>query len=139
MHKKADEVIDHHICRHAQEPFGYDTKMTKSEYKIVQVHDSSNADQTDDGKDYDDEYTENINGDIVTVASANDSDDPHFLYKATEKHTMQTPSTIISLIFIYFVLSIGLTFYQRSLLKVNTILDVRSESDDAITFADNFC
>lgn len=94
--------------------------MTKSEYKIVQVHDS-NADQTDDGKEYDDDYTENINGDRVTVTSANDSDDPHFSYKAAEKHTMQTPSTIISLIFIYFVLSIGLTFYQRSLLKVNAI------------------
>lgn len=31
---------------------------------------------------------------------------------------MQTPSAILALIFVYFGLSISLTFYQRSLLKV---------------------
>lgn len=96
--------------------------MTKSQYRIVQVHDSLHADQTDDGKDFDDDYSANINGDTVTITTANDSDDPHFPQKSSpDKLTMQTPTTIITLIFIYFTLSIGLTFYQRSLLKVTQI------------------
>lgn len=94
--------------------------MTKSQYRIVQVDESLNADQADDVKDFDDDYPENINGDTVTITTANNSDDPHFPHKASDKLTMQTPSTIISLIFIYFTLSIGLTFYQRRLLKVTT-------------------
>lgn len=92
--------------------------MTKPEYRIVQAYDSLITDQTDDGKDFDDDYTENINGDQVIVLSANDSADQHFTHKVVDKQPMQTPLTIISLIFIYFTLSIGLTFYQRSLLKV---------------------
>lgn len=37
---------------------------------------------------------------------------------------MQTPSAILALIFIYFGLSISLTFYQRNLLKVITYFGI---------------
>lgn len=39
-------------------------------------------------------------------------------YQSPSTSIMQTPSAILALIFIYFGLSISLTFYQRDLLKV---------------------
>lgn len=86
-------------------------KMTESKYKIIQINQNVHTDQEDDGDDDDD--------DTVTIVPANETDDLHFSNnKFTENNIMQTPTAILSLILIYFTLSIGLTFYQRNLLKV---------------------
>lgn len=93
--------------------------MTESKYKILQANQDLHSDEEDDG-DEDDEFTKHLddNDDSVTIVHATDSDDLHFSQKFIENNTMQTPAAILSLILIYFTLSIGLTFYQRNLLRV---------------------
>lgn len=94
-------------------------KMTESKYKILQVNQDLHTDEEDDG-DEDDEFKKHLddNDDSVTIVHATDSDDHHYSRKFIDNNTMQTPAAILSLILIYFTLSIGLTFYQRNLLRV---------------------
>lgn len=92
--------------------------MTESRYKIIQINQNQHTDQEDDGDD-DEDLTDNIDDDTVTIVPANDSDDLHFPNKFNENNNMQTPTAILTLILMYFILSIGLTFYQRNLLKVH--------------------
>lgn len=92
--------------------------MTESRYKIIPINQSVHTDQEDDGEE-DDELTDNIDDDTVTIVPANDSGDLHFPNEFNEHNNMHAPTAILSLILIYFTLSIGLTFYQRNLLKVN--------------------
>lgn len=97
--------------------------MTESRYKIIPVNQSIHTDHEDDGEDEED-LTDNIDEDTVTIVPANDSDDLHFTNKFNDNHNnMQTPTGILTLILIYFILSIGLTFYQRNLLKVQIFVD----------------
>lgn len=99
--------------------------MTESRYKIIQINQNQHTDQEDEGED-DDDLTDNIDDDTVTIVPANDPDDLHFSNKFTENNiNMQTPTSILMLILIYFILSIGLTFYQRNLLKVHHIYHFR--------------
>lgn len=92
--------------------------MTESKYKIIPINQPVNTDQEDEGEDDDDEFNENLDDDTVTIVPTNDTDELHFSYKLNENNIMYTPTGILSLILIYFTLSIGLTFYQRNLLKV---------------------
>lgn len=98
-------------------PFQFKIKMTESRYKIIQLNQNVHTDQEDDGDD-DEDLTDNQDDDTVTITPANDSDDLHFPNKFNESINMPTPTAIFTLIVIYFTLSIGLTFYQRDLLKV---------------------
>lgn len=93
--------------------------MTESKYKIIPINQSVHTDHDDDGEDEED-FTDNLDEDTVTIIPANDSDDLHFPNKFNDNNNnnMQTPTGILTLILIYFILSIGLTFYQRNLLKV---------------------
>lgn len=95
--------------------------MTESRYKIIPINQSIRSDHEDDGENDDDDLTDNLDDDTVTIVPANDSDDLHFANKFNDNNNnMQTPTGIFTLILIYFMLSIGLTFYQRNLLKVCT-------------------
>lgn len=91
--------------------------MTESRYKIIPIKQSVHTDQEDDGEDEED-FTDNLDDDTVTIVPAIDSDDLNFSNKFNDNN-MQTPIGILTLILIYFILSIGLTFYQRNLLKVH--------------------
>lgn len=94
--------------------------MTESRYKIIPIDQNVHTDQEDDGED--EEYlTDNLDDDTVNIVPANDLDDLHLSKNTNENINMRTPTGIISLLLIYFILSIGLTFYQRNLLKVNTL------------------
>lgn len=95
--------------------------MTESRYKIIQLNQNVHTDQEDDGED-DEDLTDNQDDDTVTIIPANDSDDLHFPNKFNENNNMPTPTAIFTLIVIYFTLSIGLTFYQRDLLKVHVVI-----------------
>lgn len=97
--------------------------MTESKYKIIQLNQNVHTDQEDDddddeGEEEEEDFTDNIDDDTVTIVPANDPNDLHFPNKFNESNTMQTPTAILTLILIYFTLSIGLTFYQRDLLRV---------------------
>lgn len=92
--------------------------MTESKYKIIQLNQSAHTDLDDDDFEDEEELTDNIDTDTVTIVPVNNSDDLHFSNKFNNKNNMHSPSTILTLILIYFILSIGLTFYQRNLLKV---------------------
>lgn len=92
--------------------------MNESKYKIIPMSRSQNTTDQEDFGENDGDYSENVDDNTVTIVQANDSDDLHFPQKLQENYIMQTPATILSLILIYFTLSIGLTFYQRNLLKV---------------------
>lgn len=92
--------------------------MTESRYKIIQLNQNVHTDQEDDSDEEEDVSDNNLDDDTVTIVQANDPHDLHFPNKFNENSSMQTPTAILTLILIYFTLSIGLTFYQRDLLKV---------------------
>lgn len=95
--------------------------MTESKYKIIQLNQSVHTDQEDDDED-EEEYTENLDeDDAVTIVPSSDTDNLHFANKfnGNQNNMMQTPIAILTLILIYFSLSIGLTFYQSNLLTVS--------------------
>lgn len=54
--------------------------MTETKYKIIQINQSVHTDLEDDGEDEED-LTDNIDDDTVTIVPANDSDDLHFSNK----------------------------------------------------------
>lgn len=91
--------------------------MTESRYKIIPINQNVHTDQEDDGEDEED-LTDNLDDDTVTIVPANDSGDLHFSNEFNVNSNMQTPTAILALILVYFTLSIGLTFYQRNLLTV---------------------
>lgn len=92
--------------------------MTESRYKIIQLNQNVHTDQEDDS-DEEEDVSDNLDDDTVTIVPANDRHDLHFPQKFSEtSNNMQTPTAILTLILIYFTLSIGLTFYQRDFLKV---------------------
>lgn len=90
--------------------------MTESRYKIIQLNQNVHTDQDD--SDEEEDVSDNLDDDTVTIVQANDPHDLHFPNKINENSNMQTPTAILTLILIYFTLSIGLTFYQRDFLKV---------------------
>lgn len=93
--------------------------MTESKYKIIQLNQNEHTDQEDDDDEGEEEdFTDNLDDDTVTIVPASDPNDLHFPNKFNENNNMQTPTAILTLILIYFTLSIGLTFYQRDLLNV---------------------
>lgn len=101
--------------------------MTESKYKIIQLNQNLHTDQEDDdddeeGEEEEDDFTDNIDDDTVTIVAANDPSDLHYSNKFHETNNMQTPTSILALILIYFTLSIGLTFYQRDLLRVRLLI-----------------
>lgn len=103
--------------------------MTQSKYKIIPLNQNHPEEDEDDGE----EYTDNLDDDdTVTIVPSTDTDNVQFLNKFNpnnNNNAMQTPIAILSLILIYFSLSIGLTFYQRSLLRVcNIIFSGRTSS-----------
>lgn len=90
--------------------------MTESRYKIIQLNQNVHTDQEEDDSDEEEDVSDNLDDDTVTIVPANDL---HFPQKFSETSSnMQTPTAILTLILIYFTLSIGLTFYQRDFLKV---------------------
>lgn len=93
--------------------------MTESRYKIIQLNQNVHTDQEEDDSDEEEDVSDNLDDDTVTIIPANDRHDLHFPQKFSETSSnMQTPTAILTLILIYFTLSIGLTFYQRDFLKV---------------------
>ncbi|XP_031618621.1 solute carrier family 35 member C2 [Contarinia nasturtii] len=90
--------------------------MTESRYKQIPINQNVHTDQEDDGEDEED-LTDTLDDDTVTIIPTNDSDEFNFPKKINENNNMQTPTGILTLLLIYFILSIGLTFYQRNLLK----------------------
>lgn len=100
--------------------------MAESKYKIIEKDEQDiNTDLEEEEEEYDDEdddYRENFDDDTVTIITSSNNES-HSAYpnpnKFNEVNIMQTPAAILALILVYFAFSIGLTFYQRSLLKVN--------------------
>lgn len=93
--------------------------MTESRYKIIQLNQNVHTDPEEDDSDEEDDVSDNLDDDTVTIVPASDRHDLHFPQKFSETSSnMQTPTAILTLILIYFTLSIGLTFYQRDFLKV---------------------
>lgn len=87
--------------------------MIESKYKLVRIYQNGSTNQRETDKN-NEEYSESVDdNDAVTIMLASD-----YQHELAESVNIQKPATILSLILIYFILSIGLTFYQRSLLKV---------------------
>lgn len=101
-------------------PFRIETKMTESRYKIIQLNQNVHTDQEDESDD-EENGSDNLEDDTVTIVQAKEPHDLHFPNKFNDNSNMQTPTAILTLILIYFTLSIGLTFYQRDLLKVRRL------------------
>lgn len=100
--------------------------MAEAKYKIIEKEEQDiNTDpeeEDDEDDEEDDDYTENFDDDTVTIITSSNHES-HSVYpnKFNEVDIMRTPAAILALILVYFAFSIGLTFYQRSLLKVNGI------------------
>lgn len=111
------------VSEYVQKRVHSNTKMTESKYKIIQMNQNVHTDQEeDDDGDEEEDLTDNLDDDTVTIVPASDPNDLHFPNKFNENNNMQTPTAILTLILIYFTLSIGLTFYQRNLLNVRSII-----------------
>lgn len=87
--------------------------MAETKYERIQAEQDAHGEQ--------DEIEFDISGDRTAIHIADNT----LSYSCQEKYQpstsiMQTPSAILALIFVYFGLSISLTFYQRDLLKVCT-------------------
>lgn len=87
--------------------------MAEARYERIQTEQDAHAEQEQEEEEEDDV-------DISLARSAIDiTEDPlPYSTKHRPMSIMQAPSAILALIFIYFGLSISLTFYQRGLLKV---------------------
>lgn len=99
--------------------------MAESKYKIIEKEEpdiNTDPDEDDEEDEEEEVYTENFDDDTVTIITTSNNES-HSIYpnKFNEVDIMQTPAAILALILVYFAFSIGLTFYQRSLLKVITI------------------
>lgn len=103
--------------------------MAESKYHIIKKEEqdinSDPEDADEEEEEEEDDYTENFDDDTVTIITSSNHES-HSIYpnKFNSVDIMQTPAAILALILVYFAFSIGLTFYQRSLLKVNQILCV---------------
>lgn len=87
--------------------------MTHSKYKIIPRDRNENSDLDDE--EYDGESGDNFNDETITIVP-----DDKFVIRANtlNEDIMKTPAAILAITMIYFAFSIGLTFYQRQLLKV---------------------
>lgn len=87
--------------------------MAEAKYERIHADQDVNTEQEEDDVDTVEDITEiNIIDDIAN----------NYQEAYNSLSIMQTPSAILILILIYFGLSIGLTFYQRSLLKVRSVI-----------------
>lgn len=93
--------------------------MAESKYRIIEKDEPDiNTDPEEDEDDEEeDDYTEQFDDDTVTIITSAQND--VYPNKFNDVDIMQTPAAILALILVYFAFSIGLTFYQRNLLKVS--------------------
>lgn len=92
--------------------------MAEAKYKIIQTDRDVNTDQDEEGEE-EAEFTDNNLDETVTIIALNESN-VNYPNNLKEINIMQTQAAILALILIYLTLSIGLTFYQSSLLEVST-------------------
>lgn len=94
--------------------------MTDSKYKIIPRARNENSDLDDE--EYDGEIGDNLNDETITIIP-----EDKFIIRANNlnEDIMKTPAAILAITMIYFAFSIGLTFYQRQLLKVGVYFYLR--------------
>ena len=93
--------------------------MAETKYARIHTEQDVHTEQEEEDE------LDNLDGTTATVKIVNEKSynfqqpNQHSSISTGQTTTMiQTPSAMLALIFIYFGLSIGLTFYQRGLLKV---------------------
>lgn len=110
--------------------------MAESKYQIIEKEEPDiNTDPDDeDDEEEEDECTEQFDDDTVTIITTSNNES-HSIHpnKFNDVDIMRTPAAILALILVYFAFSIGLTFYQRSLLKVSIDLLFPFRCGEALT------
>lgn len=103
--------------------------MADAKYKIIEkeeqdINTEQEEDDDDDDEDEEYEYTGNFDDDDTVTIITSSNHESHSIYsnKTNDEDIMRTPAAILALILVYYAFSIGLTFYQRKLLKVSAIL-----------------